>query len=83
MRFGQVMDIGNLLFTERKINMITLFRWVLLKQKEIKWKLAFWQLADKRLMEIAKNPEEMEKKIIPYLAELIHNEAKRERENNP
>lgn len=63
--------------------MITLFRWVLLKQKEIKWKLAFWQIADKRLMEIVKNPEEMEKKIISYLAELIHNEAKRERENNP
>ncbi len=60
--------------------MITLLRLVLLKQKEIKWKLAFWQLADKRLMEIVKNPEEMEKKIIPYLAELIHNEAKREKE---
>lgn len=76
-------DIGNLAYTERKINMITLFRWILLKQKKIKWKLAFWQLADKRLMEIAKNPEEMEKKIIPYLAELIHNEVKRERKNNP
>jgi len=82
-RYGQTMDIGNLAFIERKINMITLFRWILLKQKEIKWKLAFWQFADKRLMEIIKNPEEIEKKIIPYLAELIHNEAKKEREMNP
>ncbi len=53
--------------------MITLFRWVLLKQKEIKWRLAFWQFIDKQLMEIIKNPEGIEKKIMPYLAEIIHN----------
>ncbi len=57
--------------------MITLFRWVLLKQKEIKWKLAVWQFVDKQLIEIVKNPEEIEKKVIPYLAELIHNEVKK------
>lgn len=51
--------------------MITLFRWVLLKQKEIKYKLAFWQFADKQLMEIVKNPKEIEKRIMPYLAEMI------------
>lgn len=27
--------------------MITLFRWYLYKTKEVKWKLAFWQFADK------------------------------------
>ncbi len=54
--------------------MITLFRWVLLKQKEIKWKLAFWQFVDKQLIEIVKNPEEIEKKIMPYLAEIIHSQ---------
>lgn len=54
--------------------MITLFRWVLLKQKEIKWRLAFWQFADKQLMELVKNPEEIENKILPYLAEMIHND---------
>lgn len=53
--------------------MITLFRWVLLKQKEIKFKLAFYQLIDKYVTEIIKNPEELEKKILPYLAEIIHN----------
>lgn len=58
--------------------MITIFRWVLLKQKEIKWKLAFYQFFDKQLTELIKHPEEMEKKIMPYLAELIHNSADRE-----
>lgn len=61
--------------------MITLFRWALLKQKEIKWKLAFWQFVDKQFMEIIKNPEEIEKKIMPYLAELIHNDATKDKES--
>ena len=56
--------------------MITLFRWVLLKQKEIKWKLAFWQFADKQLMEFIKNPEELEKKLMDSLAKLIHESNK-------
>ena len=52
--------------------MITLFRYILYKQKEIKWKLAIWQIIDSQLMEIIKNPEEIEKKILPYLADVIH-----------
>lgn len=56
--------------------MITLFRWILLKQKEIKWKLAFWQFVDKQAMELIKNPEEMEKKIVDSLARLIHESNK-------
>lgn len=48
--------------------MITLFRWLLLKQKEVKWKLAFYQFIDQQL----KNPEELEKKIMNSLAEIIH-----------
>ncbi len=79
MRFGQVMDIVNLLYIERKINMITLIRYWMYKSKEIKWKLAFWQFIDKQLMEIVKNPEEIEKKIMPYLAELIHNDATKDK----
>lgn len=54
--------------------MITLFRWVLLKQKEIKYKLTFWQFVDKQFMKIVKNPEAIEKKIMPYLAEIIHSQ---------
>ena len=54
--------------------MITLFRWILLKQKKIKWELALWQIIDKQASELLKNPEEIEKKIVSALAEIIHNE---------
>lgn len=53
--------------------MITLIRWYIMKTKEIKWKLAFWQFVDKQATELIKNPEELEKKILPYLVEVIHN----------
>ena len=53
--------------------MITLIRWYIMKTKEIKWKLAFWQFIDKQATELIKNPEELEKKILPYLVEIIHN----------
>lgn len=52
--------------------MITLLRYILYKQKEIKWKLALWQFIDNQLTELIKNPEEIEKKIMPYLADIIH-----------
>ena len=58
--------------------MITLFRWILLKQKKIKWELALWQFIDKQAKEILKNPEEFEKKFISALAEIIHNEGKKD-----
>lgn len=54
--------------------MITLFRWYLMKTKEIKWKLAFWQFIDKQATELLKNSEEIEKKFVSALAEIIHNE---------
>ena len=53
--------------------MITLFRYIRLKQLEIKWKLAVMHELDKQLMTIVKNPEEIEKKVMPFLAELIVN----------
>ena len=58
--------------------MITLFRWILLKQKKIKWELALWQFIDKQATELLKNPEEIEKKIVSALAEIIHNEEKKD-----
>ena len=58
--------------------MITLFRWILLKQKKIKWELALWQLIDKQASELLKNPEEIEKKIVSALAEIIHNKEKKD-----
>ena len=54
--------------------MITLFRWILLKQKKIKWELALWQFIDKQASELLKNPEEIEKKFVSALADIIHNE---------
>ena len=54
--------------------MITLFRWYLLKAKKIKWELAIWQFIDKQAKELLKNPEEIEKKFVSALAEIIHNE---------
>lgn len=56
--------------------MITLFRWFLYKAKEVKWKLVFWQFADKQLMELIKNQEELEKKFIAEIAKLIHENNK-------
>ena len=52
--------------------MITLIRYWIYKSKEIKWKCALWQLLDKELTTLMKNPEEIEKKIMPYLAQIIH-----------
>ena len=52
--------------------MITLYRKFKLWQLRTKWQLAIWQMIDKQAMKLVKEPEELEKKIILYLAELIH-----------
>ena len=54
--------------------MITLFRWILLKQKKIKWEIALWQFIDQQAKELLKNPEEIEKKLVSALADIIHSE---------
>lgn len=59
--------------------MITLFRWIVIQQKKIKWQLAIWQLVDKQLMAIIKNPEEIEKKVMPYLADIISKSTEHEK----
>ena len=61
--------------------MITLIRLAILKYKKVKWELALWQFLDSELTKIAKNPEEIEKKILPYLAELVHNTVQSEKSN--
>lgn len=53
--------------------MITLIRAIRLWQLRTKYKLAFWQFVDKQATELMKNPEQLEKKIMPYLAEVIQN----------
>lgn len=61
--------------------MITLIRWILLKQKEIKYKLAFYTLLDKTVKELntGELKDKLIKEIMPYLAELIHATAQAEK----
>ena len=54
--------------------MITLFRAIRLWQLRTKWRLALWQFIDQQATELLKNPEEIEKKLVSALAEIIHNE---------
>ena len=54
--------------------MITLFRMVRLWQLRTKYRLALWQFIDQQANELLKNPEEIEKKFVSALAEIIHNE---------
>lgn len=56
--------------------MITLFRYIFYKMKEIKYKFIFWQFADKELTELIKSPEVLEKKFITEIAKLIHEDNK-------
>lgn len=57
--------------------MVTLIRWIILQHKKIKWEFALWQFIDKQVSELLKNPEEIEKKFVSALAEIIHNEEKK------
>ena len=54
--------------------MITLIRAIRLWQLRTKWRLALWQFVDQQAKELLKNPEEIEKKFVSALAEIIHNE---------
>ena len=54
--------------------MITLFRMIRLFQLRTKWRLAVYQFIDQQAKELLKNPEEIEKKFVSALAEIIHNE---------
>ena len=54
--------------------MITLFRAIRLWQLRTKYRLALWQFIDQQAKELLKNPEEIEKKFVSALADIIHNE---------
>ena len=54
--------------------MITLFRAIRLWQLRTKYRLALWQFVDQQAKELLKNPEEIEKKFVSALADIIHNE---------
>lgn len=55
--------------------MITLIRWYIMKTKEIKWKLAFWQFVDKTVKEAQKDPEYLAKLLMPLIAQNAYNKA--------
>ena len=54
--------------------MITWYSAVRLWQWRTKYRLALWQFIDQQAKELLKNPEEIEKKFVSALAEIIHNE---------
>ena len=54
--------------------MITLFRAIRLWQLRTKYRLALWPFIDQQAKELLKNPEEIEKKLVSALADIIHNE---------
>ena len=58
--------------------MITLIRTIRLWQLRTKWRLALWQFIDQQASELLKNPEEIEKKFVSAIAEIIHNEGKKD-----
>lgn len=53
--------------------MITLIRAIRLWQLRTKYRLAVYQFIDRQAKELLKNPEEIEKKFVSALAEIIHN----------
>lgn len=52
--------------------MITLYKKIKLWMLKTKWELALWQFLDKQIMDLIEDPEELAKKFMPYLAELVH-----------
>lgn len=61
--------------------MITLLRMIRIWQLKTKWKLALWQFVDESAKSLQKEPELLAKKIMPYLAEMIHNNSPRQSAN--
>lgn len=51
--------------------MITLVRLYMIKVKEIKYKLAFWKIVDNTIAELAKHPDELEKRLTDSVVRLI------------
>lgn len=51
--------------------MITLIRWYMIKSKEIKYKLALWQFVDRFFIEVSKNTEEIEQKLLDSIVKMI------------
>lgn len=61
--------------------MITLIRFILLKQKEIKIKLAFYSFLDKQIQTLNSDEfmNKIMKEIAPHIASMVHDEVSKER----
>lgn len=53
--------------------MITLFKWYLVKRKEITIKLEIYTALEEWLKYVADNRDEVEKKLVHEFAQIIHN----------
>ena len=60
--------------------MITLYRAFKLWQLRTKWRLAIYQFIDQQETELLKNPEEIEKKFVSALAQIIHDSNQTDKE---
>lgn len=60
--------------------MITFIRWILIKHKEIRWKLAFYSFLEQQVKELLEDPEALSEKLMPYLGGIIRAQASMERE---
>ena len=60
--------------------MITLYRAFKLWQLRTKWRLAMYQFIDQQATELLKNPEEIEKKFVSALAQIIHDSNQTDKE---
>ena len=59
--------------------MVTLVRLIILKYIKTKWQLAFWMEFNKQANELMKHPENIEKKLLPYISEAVHKAVETER----
>ena len=60
--------------------MITLIRLIIIKYIKTRWQCAFWMELNKQANELIKHPENIEKKIMPFIAEAVHKAVELEKE---
>lgn len=62
--------------------MITLIRLMVKNYLKAKWECAFWMAFNSKANELIKNPEEIEKKLLPYIVDAIQKSVDMERIKN-
>jgi len=62
--------------------LVTLIRYILLCQKRVKLKLAFCSFLEQELKEVIENKDDLQKKLIHEIAEIIHIENQNNNKEN-